>query len=104
LSAVDKLAMERANVTPEQLENPNSLEFHDRFNAERTAILTAHYQDLNNRFLLEAGLSNAEYDSVSLLLPYIRGLRLTKSQIIQLAANELVTGMYLTEDAFADDL
>lgn len=47
----------------------------------------------NEEFLLRADLSDAQYENVSTLLPYISGIRLTKEQIYQLANDPQVGWM-----------
>lgn len=62
----------------------------DKIAAARNAILVEYYQKLNQDFLVSAGLEDAQYHSLGLSIPFIRGIELTKEQIHQLAKNNEV--------------
>ena len=122
LATVEELAMERAGVSAEDLlfyenqtrilSDAENLVFqrdvvmpaYDRIRHERVTILGEYYQQLNEGFLVNTGLSDAQYESVSTLLPCILGIRLTKGQIYQLASDPQVSWMDYYEDSAAEDL
>lgn len=121
LDEVDALAMKKANVTKAQLDNiksqysppsgtdstlnaQESLTLYDGFSHERIKILKNHYKELNTDFLTDAGLSDATYHSISNLLPYIRNILLTKSQILSLANNKQVCYIDYSQDIVCSDL
>lgn len=122
LDKVEKLAIERAGVTVEELsayDMQNDIkideekellrqkaihEVMDRIATERTNILGEYYRKLNADFLYNIGIGDLEYVRASRLLPYIWGIQLTKAQINKLRDNNRVCYMDCFEQSSGEDL
>ena len=122
LNEVERVAMERAGVTSTQLaeyemqinsqtnvgnsadQQIQMRETYDKIRVERTAILSEYYQKLSADFLDGMGLSDVKYESASRLMPWIRGLQLTKQQIYALANSGQVSYMDYYEEVAGEDL
>ncbi|MCM1308978.1 MAG: S8/S53 family peptidase [Butyrivibrio sp.] len=101
LDEVERIAASRAGVS-DMLEVVNGYlhggeiddsaqeimaEFYDLIAEEKKKVLEEYYKSENAKFLLSVGISEEQCESIGIYMPYIRGVLLTPSQIIELAAN-----------------
>lgn len=111
--AVEEIAIEKSNLTQEKLDmiesGPAKLtdeenikfqkeysEIYNEYKKERINAVKEHHTGENVKFLINNNLHEKEYHSISLLTPFIRGICLTKSEIIEVAKNNDVQCIYYT--------
>ena len=120
LNDVEEKAISRANISSTEMAALNvntfslgeedneslqlvTLKVFDRVSRERNSILKNHYSTKNENFILSAGLQDKKIESVGLFTPFIRGVSLTKAQILEVAKNPMVCLIDYVEGQYAID-
>lgn len=75
-----------------------ALKVYDKISKERNAILEEYYSAKNEAFISSTCLKDAEIESVGLFTPFIRGVSLTKAEILEVAANPEVCRINIVEE------
>lgn len=117
---IEKTALEKSNLTmdkiqeiesaPSLLSDEENIEFqkenskiYDNYKKEIIIAVKEHNSSKNAKFMVENNLHNKECHSVSILTPFIRGVYLTKDEIIELAQNSDIIYIHPTDFSECED-
>lgn len=120
LQQVEKLAIEKANLTTSEMNILNeetstlcdseneahqikAAEIQNRITVERNLILKDHFETKNGKFIASSGISKSQIGSVGIFTPFIRNVFLTPAHIFELAKNQNVRYIdYIGDDSGED--
>lgn len=75
-----------------------ALEVYDRISKERNTLLEEYYSIKNEAFISSTCLKDAKIGSVGIFTPFIRDIKLTKTEILEIAANSEVREIDLVNE------
>lgn len=75
-----------------------ALNVQDRISKNRNALLEEFYTAKNNEFISSTCLKDAKIGSVGIFTPFIRDIKLTKTEILEIAANSEVREIDLVNE------